>query len=423
MNERIALAEHVDLRAAAAAPYAPAATLPAGATSLYGPDVPFGSPAFAIRDAEDITPSALAVPRDAIPGWRALGSLWPGERFIVRIPEDWNGRLVAVGTPAQRSEFACDRFFSDPLLERGYAYVCGNKGQGDGAVLLEPGARFTLDGVTLPRYLLPGGRGISFWQHAPGHTMERWAEELIAITRAAAEVITAVHGQPPAQTFALGLSNGGYEVRRAIEESDLYAGALTWNAVLWTVEHNLLRHLPQAVAAMRAGRPERLEALGFPPDVRGISGASLYEKNFATYWALTAWLHAMNLDPQTSLAYSDVRDPEPAERWNAHIEDWEFDRSPVIAQRVQRYANTGRIRCPLVELASEYDHLIPPALHLEPYARLIARAGRSHLYRSEMLAKAQHVDRWSEDADFPQLELGYPRVLRAFDELAATTAS
>ncbi|TAM74001.1 hypothetical protein EPN44_12405 [bacterium] len=372
-----------------------------------------------MRDAREIAPQALMPEPDPIPGWRVLGSLWSAERFVVRIPKRWNGRLAVVGTPAQRSEFACDLLFSDPLLARGYAYVCGNKGQGDGSVLLERGAWFEVDGVRVPRFLLPDGRGVSFWQHAPGHTIERWHEEFLAIARTAQEILTTICGRPPEHTYAIGLSNGGYQVRRAVEESDLFTAALTWNAVLWTPEHNVLRQLPEAVEAMEAAAPERLKALGFPPDVRGISGGSLYEKNLMMYWRVTAWLHAMHIDPQTSLAYRDVADPAPAEAWNERIGAWRFDRSARIAQRVARFANTGRIRCPLVELASEYDHLISPAVHFVPYRRMVEAAGKGELYRGEMIARAQHVDRWCDDPEYPGMALGYPRVMAALDELFA----
>ena len=419
MHERVEVAEVPDLRSVAGTPYRAAAALPSGASSLYGADVAFGSADFAARDAREIAPHVVVPPPDPIPGWRAQGSLWPAERFIVRIPARWNGRLVAVGTPAQRSEFACDLLFSDPLLARGYAYVCGNKGQGDGSVLLERGVQLSVDGVRLPRFALPDGRAVSFWQHAPEHRIERWCEEFLAITRIAQEILANLCGGPPERTYAVGLSNGGYQVRRGVEESDLFTAALTWNAVLWTPEHNVLRHLPQAVEAMEAGESQRLEAMGFPPDVRGVNGGSLYEKNLATYWRVTAWLHAMHLDPETSLAYGDVADPAPADAWNGRIGAWRVEHSPRIAQRIEGFANTGRIRCPLVELASEYDHLIPPAMHLEPYGRMVEAAGRGALYRSEIIAHAQHVDRWCDDPEYPAMALGYPRVLAALDNLLA----
>jgi hypothetical protein len=411
-----------DLRSDAVAAYEPAGSLPSGATSLHGSGVPFGSAEFAARDASDIAPASLQPPAEPIPGWRASGSLWPAERFVVRVPKGWNGSLVIAGTPAQRSEFACDRLLSDPLLARGYAYACGNKGQGDGTVLLERNAVFTLDGIALPRFRLPDGRSISFWQHGRGHTIEQWLDEFLALTEAARLIVAEIRGRPPERVFAVGLSNGGYQVRRALEESDAYAGGLTWNAVLWTPAHNALVQLPAAIAAMEAGKPELVEALGFPPDVPAASGTgSLYGKNLAAYWYVTAWLHAMHLDPETSIAYGDVSGPAAAEAWNGKMAAWHFERSPLIAERVARFSNTGHIRSKLIEVASEYDHLITPSRHHEPYKALVAHAGKSSLYRSSVLANAQHVAAWSEDVEYPRMRVGHADVMAAFDDLVRWT--
>lgn len=51
-----------------------------------------------------------------LPGRQAFGSLRPGQRYVVRIPDAWNGKLVAAGTPATRSEFANDLIWSDYAL-------------------------------------------------------------------------------------------------------------------------------------------------------------------------------------------------------------------------------------------------------------------------------------------------------------------
>jgi hypothetical protein len=397
--------------------FEPAQAPSPGATSAYGPDVPFGSPAFAQRDARDITPLSVPRPADAIPGWRIAGSLAPAQRFQLRIPQRWNGRLVVAGTPGQRTEFACDMLFGDPLLARGYAYISSNKGQGDGAVLLEPGASFAVDGTTVPRFALPGGSALALWQLAPGHTIEAWADDFLAITELARERIAALHGHGPELIYAVGLSNGGYQVRRAVERSDAFAGALTWNAVLWTPQHNVLSYLPAAIEALEAQRPDALVALGIPPDVIGTDGSSLYARNLVTYYYLTAWLHAVQLDPATSLAYGDTNECAPAESWQMRIGSWRLDRSPEIAERIAAFANTGAIACKMIELAAEYDHLVPPKIHAAPYRDLVVASGAADRHRSTVVPFAQHVDSWSESPAFPQLRTAYRQVWDAFDEL------
>jgi len=405
-----------DLRASANVPYAPAQTLPSGAFGVFGADVPFGSAAYAAADARAISP-LLAPPPEPIPGWRIAGSLWKNERFIARIPKKWNGRLVVAGTPAQRSEFSNDLIWSDPLLERGYAYACGNKAQGDGQVILTGEARLEVDGVVMPRFFTPAGAGVSFWQHSPGNGFALWTDEFFGVTDVTCDMLERVHGRAPEVMYAVGLSNGGCQARFAIERSSRYAGALAWNAVLWSRQHNLLAHLPQAIQAMENGDPDAIEGMGFPPNVRGKSGGSLYEKNYAVYWRITAWLHAMMWDPETSTMERNTSDPRLAEDWNSTIGSWRIERSPLIPMRIAAYAHTGNIRSKLIDLASEYDHLLPPRMHFYPYGEMVKAAGKASFYRSELIPNAQHVDAWSQDPEYPQLRPGHPRVLAAFEEL------
>jgi hypothetical protein len=355
----------------------------------------------ATRDAAEITASATPQITEPIAGWHASGSLWPGERFVLRVPSNWNGRLVVAGCPGQRSEFACDRIFGDVLLARDYAYVCGNKGNGDGVTLLEPGAKLAVDDVDLPRFPVGNGYSIVFWQHAPDRRIERWRDEMVELAQTAREFLAERCGREPDVTYAIGLSNGGYQVRRAVETCDLFDGALTWNPVLWTPEHNVCRALSDAIGSASEGRElSRLE-----------------QKHAAVYWYVTLWLHAMHLDPETSIAYGDVRDPAPAESWTSRIGEWNPDRSPEIGSRIEGFSNTGEIRCKTVEVGSELDYLTPPALHCDRYRALVERAGKAALYRSRVVAGATHVDAWADDPNFPELRSGHAEMMGAWDEL------
>ena len=98
MTRRIDIAEVPDLRSIVPQTFELSQPLPERASSLFGPNVAFGTPQFAAMDAKSVSPR-LTPPLDPIPGWRTTGSLWPAERFIVRIPQRWNGRLVVAGTP------------------------------------------------------------------------------------------------------------------------------------------------------------------------------------------------------------------------------------------------------------------------------------------------------------------------------------
>lgn len=353
------------------------------------------------RDAAEITSAATAQVNEAIEGWSASGSLWRDQRFSLRVPAKWNGRAVVAGCPGQRSEAACDRIFGDVLLARGYAYVAGNKGNGEGITVLEPGAQFAIDGVELPRFPIGNGRSIVFWQHAPGRLIENWLRETVELAQTMREFLGEHCGREPEVTYAIGLSNGGYQVRRAVETSNLFDGALTWNPVLWTPEHNLCRALGDAIRSASEGR----------------SMTPLEQKHAAVYWYVTLWLHAMHLDPETSIAYGDVRDPAPAESWTAQIARWNPGRAPEIGDRIAGFANTGSIRCKMMEVASELDYLTPPAVHCVPYRALVEAAGKLPLYRSRIVAGATHVDAWADDPNYPELRSGHAEMMAAWDEL------
>ncbi|HZY99298.1 MAG TPA: hypothetical protein VFE36_06970 [Candidatus Baltobacteraceae bacterium] len=356
----------------------------------------------ATRDAAEITAAATARITEPIAGWRASGSLWPGQRFSLRVPSEWNARLVVAGCPGQRSEFACDRIFGDQFLVRGYAYVSGNKGNGDGVAVLEPEQKLEVDGVQLPRFPIGNGRSIAFFQHAPGHLIERWRTETIELAEMARELLRQRCGREPEVTYAAGLSNGGYQVRRAVETSDLFDGALMWNPLLWTPRHNVCRALSEAIRAA-AENPSQ--------------GTPLERKHAVAYWYVTLWLHATHLDPETSIAYGDVRDPSPAESWIARIQDWNIERSAEIVRRIEGFANTGAIRCKTMEVASEFDYLTPPAIHCEPYRAMVEAAGKASSYRSRIVAGATHVDSWADDPNYPELRSGHAEMLAAWEEL------
>src|SRR5262245_32285829 len=49
-------------------------------------------------------------------------------RVLIRLPDNWNGRLVGAGAPGTRSAFNGDFSRVDYLVQKGYAYVAQNKG-------------------------------------------------------------------------------------------------------------------------------------------------------------------------------------------------------------------------------------------------------------------------------------------------------
>ena len=96
-----------------------------------------GLPAFAftpITDRGVIAPSAAKRPpiTKVVPGVQIdarIASDPTGQaRFLLRLPDDWNGRLVVAGASGTRSEFNGDFAWSDYVVQKGYAYASQNKG-------------------------------------------------------------------------------------------------------------------------------------------------------------------------------------------------------------------------------------------------------------------------------------------------------
>src|SRR6266478_9186391 len=73
------------------------------------------------------TPITKAVPGIQLQARMAKDPL--GEaRILIRLPDDWNGKLVVAGASGTRSEFNGDFAWSDYVVQKGYAYVSQNKG-------------------------------------------------------------------------------------------------------------------------------------------------------------------------------------------------------------------------------------------------------------------------------------------------------
>jgi hypothetical protein len=370
-------------------------------------------------------PGGVSPAREPIPGAQVLASLGAGQRFVVRVPEDWNGDLVACGTPATRSEFANDANLGDFLLARGYAFASANKAIPYNAIL-EPAAvtpdlasaypiPFERHGLRAQAVVVRFG---ALWPQ-PIEPL-RWHEDFADSIVAAKDVVRTVAGRAPRRTYALGLSLGGGQVRWLLERHpELADGGLEWAAVHWSPSDHILDQLPPFLAAMpayvRSGYADEsahaaIVAAGFPPDRRqpGSPHPSLwddYYSNTAPFYAdVTTFAFARALDPEAASwsgrvpnvanPIDGVREPGPSEARGLALPAERARYRPSAATRatVAGFAQTGAIERPLIGVAGDADAFVTPERNFAPYLTAVRAAGRAHLYRQYLVAGGTHVD-------------------------------
>ena len=168
-------------------------------------------------------------------------------RFLLRLPNDWNGRLVVAGASGTRSEFNGDFAWSDYVLQQGYAYASQNKGVLNLSIvtLVPPPPADPLACRLNPASSI----FVHFFDNDAGQSFTRWAEFMVKAAELARDGVKAAYGPPPRFTYAVGTSNGGYQVRRAVEIAPkLFDGGVDWEGT-FVDEHapNILTDLPPAI--------------------------------------------------------------------------------------------------------------------------------------------------------------------------------
>ena len=363
-------------------------------------------------DAANRTPIGGAVPGIQLEA-RIAGDPVGEARFLLRIPDDWNGRLVVAGASGTRSEFNGDFAWSDYVVQKGYAYASQNKGIYN--------LRLSSPADPLACRLNPTSPvWVHFYDNDPQTPFTRWVDFMVEAARLARRGVEAVAGRPPRHTYAVGTSNGGYQVRRAVESAPhLFDGGVDWEGTY--VDEgapNLLTDLPAGIlnypdyaasgfdASGTAAR--NIRAAGYPPDL--VSGTtSLWGLYYAQFWEVTQCQWQKRLDPTYDTYGSGTATYNYVERLSF---------SDVGAQ-MAAFATTGRIRRPLVTVAGTMDGLLPIDHHARAYARKVAAAlgdgEKAPPYRLYEVQNGNHIETYR--LVFPQLELIEPHAQSAFDLL------
>jgi hypothetical protein len=370
-------------------------------------------------------PGAASPATEPIPGVQVLGSLGAGQRFVVRVPADWNGDLVACGTPATRSEFANDANLGDFLLARGYAFACSNKGIPYNAVV-EPATQTPDPAGAYPvpferANLRALGCVVRFGALWPERIpVLRWHEDYAATILAAKACVRGIAGRAPRRTYAVGLSVGGGQVRWLLERHpELVDGGLEWAALGWSAERTILDDLPPFLRAMPAyvrseyrdeAAHAAIVAAGFPPDRRQADPQhpSLWDEHYGNtppfYADLTTFAFAHLLDagastwsgrvPNVANPVSGAREPGPSEARGLALPEVRAAYVPSAAVRAEAaaVAQSGALERPLIGVAGAADMLVTPARNFAPYLEAVRAAGRARFYRQYLVEHGTHVD-------------------------------
>lgn len=362
------------------------------------------------------TPIARPVPGVQIEARFARDPAGQG-RIVLRLPDDWNGRLVVAGASGNRSEFNGDWAWSDYVLQKGYAYASQNKGM--------YGFRYSSASDPLACRLNPKSPlYVHFYANDPALKFTRWADFMIAAAEVGRAGVKAAYGRSPRYTYAVGTSNGGYQVRRAVEEApDLFDGGVDWEGTfVGAAPRNLVTDLAEAVKDYAdyaahgfdsdSAGAKALLAAGYPPDIWGVDPAtkqsvSLWTKYWSSYWELTFCEWQKRLDPSF-------------DTYGAGAASYGDAPHPALLENLAAFATTGKIKKPLVTVAGTMDALLPIRNHARAYADEVAASReREHVsaeYRLYEVQNGNHIETYQQT--FPgQIEEIQPYAQDAFDKL------
>lgn len=375
--------------------------------------------------------SRLFQPDQIVAGFEATGILDVNGRrqwVTLKLPDVWNGDLVVCGTPGLRNEYASEAIFVPWLLEQGYAVVSGDKG--------------------LPQSwisMLTGAHPSSHWGMMM-HDMARWARRNVAR-------VTMKH---PRHIYAVGLSNGGYQVRRALEldvqnprGKRLFDGGLDWSGAYYPdkrvldANHDGIVDIPEYyqaktlvghmdVSTLTMGwayepdtliTPEQyalsprypsarqaMESAGFSPESDIFWGyyninSDYYKDHGLPQWKgvgyanLISHVYRAELMGHTlegSQVYSCFFDPEQPDAvppLYSFLETVEYGGwTDEGVHWALMNANTGEFEAPLVTVVGQSDGLLALNAHSTAYAQAVETYGNMDLYRIYLIEHGPHVD-------------------------------
>jgi hypothetical protein len=366
-------------------------------------------------DPPDRTPITTVVPGIQVQG-RFADDATGQARFLLRLPNDWNGKLIVAGASGTRSEFNGDFAWSDLVLQKGYAYASQNKGVLNLFISTAADPLACRLNPTSPVF-------VHFYDNDPEKPFTQWTEFMIQTARLARDAVKVQYNKHPRRTYAVGTSNGGYQVRRAIEEApNLFDGGVDWEGTFIDPQGpNLLIVLPPAIKNfppyvasgfdLNSAAAQAIRAAGYPPDILGGPLGSFWALHNAQFWEVTMCQWQKRFDPTY-------------DTYGAGLGNYDYaSRVPVtdVEDELAKVASTGKIKKPLITVAGTMDALLPIQRDARAYQAKVAasRKGnnehRNAQYRLYEVQNGNHIETFRNF--FPQLEYIQPHAHRAFELL------
>ena len=205
---------------------------------------------------------------------------------------------------------------------------------------------------------------------------------MVKAAELARDGVKAAYGPPPRFTYAVGTSNGGYQVRRAVEIAPkLFDGGVDWEGT-FVDEHapNILTDLPPAIlnfpdytpraSSAASTAAQNIQAAGYPPDivVAGTASPSLWGLYNGQFWEVTQCQWQKRLDPSYD-TYGSIGTGTYNYVSRLSVSD--------VGAQLAAFATTGDIQRPLITVAGTMDALLPIDHHARAYARKVAAVAES----------------------------------------------
>jgi alpha-beta hydrolase superfamily lysophospholipase len=341
---------------------------------------------------------------------------------VLRFPDDWNGKLVVAGASGTRSEYNGDWAWSDYVLPKGYAYASQNKGVLNLYLVSLASATQPASDPLACRLNPSSSVWVHFYDNDPQKPFTQWTQYMLLTASLAQQAAKVNYNHFPRRTSAVGTSNGGYQVRRAMEEApDLFDGGVDWEGTFVDPSGpNILIDLPPAIknypAYVASGfnpaspAAQNILAAGSPPDI--VNGTdSLWGRYNASFWEVTACQWQERFDPTYPTYTSGLGNYDYLSRVNL----------PGVFDSVAAVETTGKIKKPLVTVSGTMDALLLIKHQARAYEAAVnaSRKGnneeRNAQYRLYEVQNGNHIEAYV--IPFPQLVAIQPHAQKAFDLL------